>query len=94
VPGESGNFLHGGVFPKDDLIQRIAVSTHDFVHVFREHKVAHLGACVDIVYWLEGVSVPESNTSISCSTTRSKETILMWAPSNSFDSCCVIREFS
>jgi len=49
VPSQSCNFFHCRILPHDDLIERIAMSADDLVHVFRKHQVAYLGASVDVV---------------------------------------------
>jgi hypothetical protein len=74
------------------LIQGVAVGADDFIHVFREHQVANLGTCVNAAHGLEGVGVPEPDTSISCSSSRGKQAVLVWAPTNSLDCSRVLRE--
>jgi hypothetical protein len=90
---QSCNLLHGGVLPHDNLIQRIPMSRYNFICGLGKHQVADLTARVDEVGWLEGLSVPETDASISGAATGSKQTTLIWAPGNSFDCCLVLTEF-
>ena len=62
------NLLHAWILPKDDLVQRVAVSAYDLVGCLREHKVAHLRTGVYSVKWLESVCIPESDVTV-CSAT-------------------------
>ena len=47
-----GNLLHCGVLPDYDLVERVAMSADDLIHIFGEHKVADLRPGVDAVHRL------------------------------------------
>ena len=85
-------FLHAWVLPKDYLIEGVAMSAHNFVCCLREHKVTHLGASVDWVKRLESVCVPETDVTVSCSSTSGQETVLMRWPAYGLNSSCVLME--
>lgn len=90
MPSKRCHFLHGWVFPHDDLIQRVSVSRNDFVGGLREHEVAHLAAGVNVVYWLERMRVPEPYASVGGAATSGEESCLVWVPGKSFDCCLVV----
>ena len=68
------------------------MSAYDFVYILTEHEVAYLWTSIDVIYWLQGMCVPESDTSIGSAATWCKKSILMRTPSNSFDSGGMITE--
>lgn len=86
------NFLHCWVLPHNDLVKGITMSAHNLVHIFREHQVAHLRPSINRAYRLESMSVPEPNTSISSTSSRSQETILMRTPADGFDCSSMLRK--
>ena len=65
----------------------------DLIHVLGKHQIAHLRSCVDAANWLESVSVPEPDASVSCATSGGQKAVLMRAPTYSFYSSSVFREF-
>jgi hypothetical protein len=69
------------------------MSADDLIHVLGKHQIAHLGTCVDAANWLKGVGVPEPDASVSCATSGGQKAILMRAPTYSFYSSSVFREF-
>lgn len=69
------------------------MSGNNFVDSLGEHKVADLGAGINVVDGLERVGVPEPDASIRSAATRSKKTVLVRRPANCFDCGGVIREF-
>ena len=60
--------------------------------VLAEHQVTDLTSSVDRVQGRQHVSVPESDVSISSSTTRSQKTTLVRTPTDSFYGRCVLAE--
>jgi hypothetical protein len=70
------------------------MGANNLIYVLREHEVAHLGAGVDIVDWLQSMSVPEADTSISSAASRCEETVLMRTPTYCLYCGCVIGELS
>ena len=42
VSSQGRHFLQSRVLPNDNLVVRVAMGTHDFLCILREHKVAHL----------------------------------------------------
>ena len=89
MSSKGGYFLHRRVFPDAYLVQRIPVSRNDLVRGLREHQVADLASGIDVVDWRQGVSVPESNASVSCSTTCGQQSSLVWVPGDRFHSSIV-----
>lgn len=69
------------------------MSADYFIHILREHEIADLRSCINAAYWLESMSVPKADTSISCASSRSEKSVLVRAPTYSFDCCSMIREF-
>lgn len=61
-----------------------------FVCSLWKHQVTDLGASIDVIYWLKGMSVPETDASIGCSSTSGEETRLVGIPSDSFDGCLML----
>ena len=51
--------------------------THDFIHVFAKHQVAHLEARVYVVDRLQGMSVPEADASISRASATRQQSVLV-----------------
>ena len=88
------HFLHGGIFPQDNLVEGVSMRAYDLVSCLREHQVAYLRSCINGMQRLEGVSVPESNVTISCSSTSGQKTVLMGWPADGLDSCCVLMELN
>ena len=66
----------------------------DLIHVLGKHQIADLGTCVDAANRLESVSVPESDASVCCASSGGQKTVLMRAPTYSFYSSSVFREFN
>jgi hypothetical protein len=93
VSCESRYFLHRRVLPDYYLIQRIPMGAHDLVCILWEHQIANLRPCVNTTNWLKGVSVPESDASIRCASSRCKKTVLVRTPADCFNCCSMIREF-
>jgi hypothetical protein len=92
VSRQSRNLLHAWVFPYIYLIKRVPMSWYDFVCCFWEHKVTHLWTCVDVVYWLKAMSVPEADAPVSGASSCGQQAVLVWVPSNSFYSCLMLTE--
>ena len=90
MTSKSWYFLHCRVLPNNYLILWVAMSRNYLVCGLRKHQVANLGASVDIIYWLKGMSVPETDASIGCSSTSGEKTCLIGIPSNSFDGCLML----
>lgn len=65
----------------------------DLIHILGKHQIAHLGSCVYAANWLESVSVPEPDASVSSATSGGQKAVLMRAPTYSFYSSSVFREF-
>jgi hypothetical protein len=65
----------------------------DLIHVLGKHQIAYLRSCVDAANWLESVSVPEPDASVSCTSSGGQKAVLMRAPTYSFYSSSVFREF-
>ena len=93
VPCHRCDFLHAWIFPNIYLIKGVAVSGDDFVCSFREHQVTYLGTRINVVDWLQAMSVPEANASISGATSWSQETILIWVPCDCFHRGLMLTEF-
>jgi hypothetical protein len=70
------------------------VGRHDLVHGLGEHQVADLRTGVDVVYRLEGVGIPKSDTPVSRASSAGQESILMGRPSYSFHSSRVLSKLS
>lgn len=68
------------------------MGAYKFINVFRVNQIANLASSVDPVHWLTGQSVPESDASISCTTTAAHGSMLMRWPRYSFHSCHVLTE--
>lgn len=93
VSFECGNLLHCWVFPDNDLVLWKPVGWNNFIGCFGEHQIANLAACVDVVDWLQSMSVPESDAFITCATSTCEKSFLVWVPSNSFDCGIMLTEF-
>ena len=65
---------------------------NNFVCGLGEHQVTNLWTGVDVVNWLEGMSVPETDASIGCTSTSGKEARLVGIPSDSFDGSLMLAE--
>lgn len=91
---EGGDFLHCGVFPYNNLVERVAMRRNNLVCGFREHEITDLRTCVNVVDWLQAVSVPEANASIGCAASCCQETSLIGVPSDCLDSSLMLTEFS
>ncbi len=85
--------LHLWLFPDNDFVFRIAVSADQLVYILRVNQIADLTTCVYPVHWLAGQGVPETDASISCSTSTAHGTVLMRRPSDGFDCSEVLAEF-
>ena len=90
---EADDLTHTRVFPDNNLIFRVPMSTDYLVGVFAPGKVTHLAAGIDFVDWLPSESVPEFYASIGCPAARSKRSMLMWRPRNRFDSSSMFSKF-
>ena len=66
------------------------MSRHQLAASFGEHQIAHLGAGVDAVDWLESVRVPESNASVGCSAASCQESGLVRVPGDGLDGCFML----
>lgn len=65
------NFLHSGVLPHNNLVERVPMGGHEFIVGLRENQVAHLGACVYRRDWLKSHGVPEPDVLVSGTATCS-----------------------
>ena len=74
---QSLNLLHAWVLPKNDLVERVAVSAHYLVRRLREHEVTDLGACVNGMKRLERMCVPETNVTVRSASTSRQKTVLV-----------------
>ena len=62
------------------------MSADQLVHILAENETADLTVSLDALEFNTVGCVPESNASVSSATTAGKETLLMWRPSQGFDS--------
>lgn len=67
---------------------------NNFIGSFGKHQVTNLRASVNVIYWLKGMRVPETNASVGCSSTSGEKSCLVWIPSNSFDGSLMLTELS
>ena len=93
VPSERSDACHARVLPDYDLVERVTVCARQFVHVFREHQVAHLRTCVDTIHRLQSQRVPEADASVSSSTSSGKKAVLVGTPTDGLHGSIVLREF-
>ena len=67
---------------------------HNLIAVFTKQKIAHLRTCFDCIDFLILQSVPETDAPICCASTTNQQTMLMWWPSQGFDSSKMTMVFS
>lgn len=69
------------------------MSTDQFIDILGVDQVADLATCVNPMHWLACQSVPESNASISCTTSTAHCAMLVWRPSDRLDSSNMVCKF-
>lgn len=77
---ETGHFLKSRVLPHDDVIILEAMSTDKLILVFGEDKVTDLAVCLETFDLFALMRVPKTDGSISCSSPRDEERMLMRTP--------------
>mmetsp|Transcript_13228 Transcript_13228/g.49452 ORF Transcript_13228/g.49452 Transcript_13228/m.49452 type:complete len:225 (+) Transcript_13228:462-1136(+) len=80
VPGERRQFAHSRVPPHHDLVLRVPVRAYDFVYVFRPHQVTHLTPGINARKRGVRGGVPEPDTPVRRSATRTQQTVLVRRP--------------
>lgn len=68
MPCEDSHLFHLGLLPDDYFVLGVSVRADELVDIFGVCETADLAACVDVVEWLAGERVPETNTPVSCAT--------------------------
>ena len=82
----------GDWLPKMYLVFGVAMCRDQFIHIVRVKQVAHLRVGGQSVLQLQGQSIPQSDRSISCTSSSGQSTVLVRTPSDSFHSCFMSRE--
>jgi len=90
VAFELRNLGHRGVLPNYELILGVPMRGHQFFVVLGPEDLAHLGLGVDGVEASSSRGVPETNATISCTSSRCQQVGLEGAPGKSFHGCLVL----
>ena len=91
---QSRDFLHRWILPNVNLVERVSMSGDDFICGLGEHQIANLRSSINVVDWLKSMSVPESNATISSTSTCCEKSSLVWIPGNGFDGGIMFAELS
>ena len=89
---KSGYFLHAGIPPTYNLVKTVSVGADELIYIFTEHQIADLGPCINAINLCQGLQIPKSDTSVSGTTTTSKNIVLMRRPGNGLDSGVMLGE--
>ena len=92
VSDQSGHSLQFGVAPYIDLIERIAMCANQLVHIFAKGQIANLRTCIFLSYDLTCQHITQTKGPIGCSSTSSKQSMLLRRPRKRFNSCAVVVE--
>ena len=87
---QSRDFFHFWNTPYYNLILAIAMRTYKFINILAEYKVANLTSSFNTFKLLTCQSIPKSNSFILSSSSRNKQTMLVWRPSECFYGCIVV----
>lgn len=80
------------LFPNYYLVLRVAVGTHELIHVLRVRQVADLAASVHPMQWLACQSVPKADTTVGCASTAAHHSVLVRRPRDCLDSRLMLIE--
>lgn len=90
---ESRYFLHFGIFPNINLIERVSMSRDKLIECFTEDQIANLRACVYGASSCSFKSISELDGFVSSSSSRQKKSMLVRRPSYCLHSSNVITVF-